>query len=119
MVLTEICFVVTKPAQISNVLVVHPGGLGDLVLLSGLIASLRQGHPGSLLTLVCRNEFADIVNVYPVRPDEVVGLSIQPYACTELRWELRGILQQVLLRFKCLHVTALIDAALQPNWLPE
>jgi ADP-heptose:LPS heptosyltransferase len=79
-----------------HVLVVHPGGLGDLVLLSELVASLKQAHPERFLTMICRAEFTAIVDGYPVLPDEVLGLPFQPYAWSEPKEELHALLQPVL-----------------------
>lgn len=106
-----------------HVLVVHPGGLGDLVLVSELVASLKQAHPERSLTLLCRSEFTALVGGYPVLPDEVVGLPFQPYALAEPSAEpsaeLPAFLQPTLERFAGRRWEAMVDAALRPNWLSE
>ena len=102
-----------------HVLVVHPGGLGDLVLLSELIASLKQAHPERAVTLICRSEFTSIVDCYPAPPDEVVGLPFQPYSWAEPREEFNAFFRPMLSRFGRARAAVLVDAALRPNWLAE
>ena len=103
----------------SRIVVVHSGGLGDLILLSELIASLKQAHPQNELTLICRAEFTAIADCYPVPPDEVVGLPFQPYAWAQSGEALHTILSSILSKFAGVQVWALVDAALRPNWLAE
>ncbi len=103
----------------SHFLVIHPGGLGDLVLLSELIGSLKQAHPECGLTLVCRAEFTAVTDCYPVPPDKVVGLPFQPYAWAEPAEELHIFLQSILLQFAGRRIVALVDAGLRPNWLAD
>ena len=81
------------------VMVVHPGGLGDLVLVSELIAGLKRTQPEQPLILVCRSEFAAIVDLYPVAADKVVGLPFQPYAWDRPSPELELILQSLIRHF--------------------
>jgi heptosyltransferase-2 len=102
-----------------HVLVVHPGGLGDLVLVSELIASLKQAHPERALTLLCRAEFTAIVDGFPVPPDEVVGWPFEPYTYAEPTEELSAFLRSIQSQFAGGRVTVFVDAALRPNWLPE
>jgi ADP-heptose:LPS heptosyltransferase len=102
-----------------HALVVHSGGLGDLILLCELVASLKQAHPEGTVTLLCRSEFMAIVNCYPVPPDDVIGLPFQPYAWAEPGEELRVLLQPLLAQLAGRRVSVLVDAALRPNWLPE
>src|SRR4051794_15334233 len=108
----------TGPQTTKNILVVHSGGLGDLVLLSELIASLKQS-PGKTLTLMCRAEFTDIVGGYPIPPDEIIGFPFQPYAWTEANGHLQAHLEAILSQFAGREFSVLMDAALRPNWLPE
>ena len=58
--------------------VVHPGGLGDLVLLSGLIASLKRERPEAETVLVCKASVAAVTDLYPIPPDRVVCLPSSP-----------------------------------------
>jgi ADP-heptose:LPS heptosyltransferase len=102
-----------------HLLVVHAGGLGDLVLLSELIASLKQAHPENAVTLLCRTEFTEIVDCYPVAPDEVIGLPFQPYAWAEPGEELQTFLRTLLSQLAGRRVAVLVEASLRPNWLAE
>ena len=102
-----------------HALVVHTGGLGDLILLSEFVASVKQAHPESKLTLLCRSEFTAIVDCYPIAPDEVIGVPFQPYSWAEPSEEFPVLLQPLLSQLAGRRISVLVDAALRPNWLPE
>ncbi len=102
-----------------HVVVMHPGGLGDLVLLSELIASLKTAHPEGRVTLLCREEFTSIVDCYAVPPDALVGLPFQPYDFAERGDELAALLPPIMARFNGRPVTLIVDAALRPSRLSE
>jgi ADP-heptose:LPS heptosyltransferase len=109
----------TAEEEKPHALVVHTGGLGDLILLSELVASLKQAYPDGTVTLLCRSEFTAIVDCYPAPPDEVIGLPFQPYAWAEPSDELQVLLRPLLSQLAGLRVSVVIDAAIRPNWLPE
>ena len=96
-------------------LVVHTGGLGDLILLSEFVASFKKAHPESTLTLLCRDEFTAIVDCYPIAPDEVIGVPFQPYSWAEPSEELLVLIQPLLSQLAGRRVSLLVDAALRPN----
>ncbi len=108
----------SPPAQ-PHVVLVHAGGLGDLVLLSELISSLKRAHPNTFLTLICRTEFAGVVDGYPDPPDKVVGLPFQPYAWTGPSPEIQAFLDTILSNLSGRAATTLVDAAIRPTWLAE
>jgi len=60
----------------------HPGGLGDLVLLSGLLDAFRRHWPEAALTLLCRPEVASVTELYPFTLERVVPLRVNPYEWT-------------------------------------
>lgn len=67
------------PARIT---VMHPGGLGDLVLLSGLLDGFNRHWPEAAITLLCRPEVASVAELYPFALERVVPLRVNPYAWT-------------------------------------
>ena len=92
------------------------GGLGDLVLASETIARLKQARPGWHISLMCRAEVAPVVDLYPVRPDEVVELAFNPYGWDAPSEELYAALEPVLPILQSLDPDLLIAASLQPTW---
>src|SRR3954469_15456830 len=62
----------------SAMLVTQMGGLGDVVLTSQLIASLREAFPGSAIHLACRASNAAVADLFPVKPDRVIGIDFDP-----------------------------------------
>jgi ADP-heptose:LPS heptosyltransferase len=101
----------------SRVLALQFGGLGDLVLFSELIGSLKTSHPEWIVTVACRAEFAAIVGMFPVAADEVIGLDLNPYLADYPSDELRCKLENVVQRFKGFQADILIDGSLRPKWL--
>ena len=102
--------------QHARVLVIQIGGLGDLVLASETIARLKQARPGWHISLMCRAEVAPVVDLYPVRPDEVVELAFNPYGWDAPSEELYAALEPVLPILQSLDPDLLIAASLQPTW---
>jgi ADP-heptose:LPS heptosyltransferase len=101
----------------SRVLALQFGGLGDLVLFSELIGSLKTSHPDWIVTLACRAEFAAIAGLFPVAPDQVIGLDLNPYLADYPSDELRRKLENVPQRFQGFQANILIDGSLRPTWL--
>src|ERR1700722_18242308 len=101
----------------SRILALQFGGLGDLVLFSELIASLKAGHPEWVITIVCRAEFASIASMFPVAADEVIGLELNPYLADSPSDELRCSLETLVQRLQGFQADILIDGSLRPTWL--
>lgn len=101
----------------SRILALQFGGLGDLVLFSELIGSLKARHPEWTITMVCRAEFAAIASLFPVAADEVIGLELNPYLADSPSDELRSSLESLVQRFKGFQTDILIDGSLRPTWL--
>ena len=100
----------------TRVVVLHPGGLGDLVLLSPLLAGLKRRYPGCVVTLVCRSEFRSVSSLYPVPPDHCVGLDFNPYLWGAPTEEVSHLWAKAQEKLAGLKVDAFIDASLQPTW---
>ena len=100
-----------------SVLIAHSGGLGDLVLASQAIDSIKCAHPEWNVTLACTAELMEIANLFPVPPDEVIPIGCNPYRwpnpCPELIEELRPFIE--LLKSRAVDIY--VSAELQPTWL--
>jgi ADP-heptose:LPS heptosyltransferase len=103
--------------EASRVLALQFGGLGDLVLFSEVIGSLKAAHPEWIVTIACKAEFAPVIGMFPVFPDEIIGLDFNPYLVDYPCVELRHTLDDVAQRFQGVHADILIEGALRPTWL--
>jgi ADP-heptose:LPS heptosyltransferase len=101
----------------ARVLTLQIGGLGDLVLTSELIGSLKSRHPEWTVVLACRAELEAIAGLFPIPPDEVIGLPLNPYFDRQPSDELRRVLERVVHGFDGFQADILIDGSLRPTWL--
>ncbi|MCC6591268.1 MAG: hypothetical protein IT168_31575 [Bryobacterales bacterium] len=96
-----------------HALVLHVGGLGDLVLAGDFFASLRRRFQE--VTLVCRRGAAEALKLMETPPSRVIELDFNPYLeatpsarlCTELE-ALEGRLPKA---------DVFISAEFKPTWL--
>ena len=102
-----------------RIVVLHAGGLGDLVLAETFFAALRERHPGASIELICRHDVAPIATLYARPPDVVHTFGFNPY-----RWALpddraalnaRGLLQKLPRD----PVDLFVSAELRATWLSE
>lgn len=99
--------------------VLHAGGLGDLVLVESLFAALRERHPDAHLELVCRADVAPVAALYARPPDAVRAFDFNPY-----RWALpdddAALQAKTLLRkLPGEPVDLFVSAELRATWLSE
>jgi ADP-heptose:LPS heptosyltransferase len=102
-----------------RIVVLHAGGLGDLVLIEALLAALRDRYPEARIELVCRADAAPVVALHPRPPDAVHPFAFDPY-----RWALPddGVALQartLLPRLEGPPVDLFISAELRATWLSE
>lgn len=101
-----------------RIVVLHAGGIGDLVLVESLFSALREQHPDASLELVCRADVAPVAALYARPPDAVHPFGFNPY-----RWALpddRAALQaQTLLQRLSGPVELFVSAELRATWLSE
>lgn len=98
-------------------LTVQLGGLGDVVLTSELIAGLRARYPEERITLACRREFVLVADLFPTRPDSIVGVDVNPHVIDRPSQDLRRALENVAQQFQGLQTRVLIEGSLRPTWL--
>lgn len=101
----------------SEIFLLQSGGLGDLVLLSPLLQSLRRKYPKRKIVLACREEFTDLPSLYPSPPDEVLPLPLNPYLHTGPSAELNRLLESLREKIKSRIVGGFIAAEFRPTWL--
>ena len=94
----------------------HMGGLGDLVLLAGLIAGIKAALPRTRMHLLCRAELASVAALYPVPPDEVIGLRLNPYMWSAATPDLLAELDAVAQQIRSCQADIVVDGALRPTW---
>jgi ADP-heptose:LPS heptosyltransferase len=82
-----------------RILILHAGGLGDLVLAAGFVERLRLQHEASHITLACRDEYAGTCELYPSPPDRIITTTVNSYGwaapCDELVESVRPLLAQI------------------------
>lgn len=100
----------------TRVLLLHLGGLGDLVLASELVGGLKRGFPDGQVTLACRSELASVVDLYPIRPDAVVSIALDPYLRSVPSTDLLRDLGPVLDRLRACGSDLVLDGSLRPTW---
>ena len=60
------------PAPVRRVLVVRPGGMGDMVLLLPVLRALRTRFPGAVVHLICEKRNRDILRMAGVADDAIL-----------------------------------------------
>jgi len=101
-----------KKAGQGHALVVHMGGLGDLVLAAGFLAALRRRF--AKVTLLCRQPVAGIVGLMPEGPHQVLALGFNPYREVAPS----ALLEAELRRLGQLGTPdVLVSAEYKPTWL--
>jgi ADP-heptose:LPS heptosyltransferase len=101
-----------------KIVVLHAGGLGDLVLVETLLASLRERYAGAHVTLVVRESVAAVAALYATPPDAVRVFAFDPY-----RWALpidaAIAIEPFLTSLALGPVDLFIAAELKSTWLGE
>jgi heptosyltransferase-3 len=107
------------PENPDGVFVLHAGGLGDLVLASGMLAALRLARPEARITLAVRAAVAPLVAVSPLRDsvDAVVPLPIDPYRWAAPSEGLFLALERTFAAVGRRPGGTFISAELRPTWL--
>jgi len=51
------------PAVVRNILIIRPGGMGDMILLLPALAALKSKYADAQITLVCEQRNADVIRI--------------------------------------------------------
>jgi heptosyltransferase-2 len=105
-------------AGAARIVVLHAGGIGDLVLAESLFAALRERNPFARLELLCRQEAAPIAGLYAHPPDAIHAFPFDPY-----RWDVPSDLIAAEIRALAAivgpGVDVFISAELQSTYLSD
>ncbi|MEI8138845.1 MAG: glycosyltransferase family 9 protein [bacterium] len=59
----EAAFSAFRTEDIKRILVIRPGGLGDMVLLQPMLKKIHEKYPGALIDLICERRNEDILKL--------------------------------------------------------
>lgn len=99
-----------------RIFILQLGGLGDLVLTSDLVASLKRAWPHAHVTLACRARLRGILQLYPIRPDEVLGIELDLCSWVTPSESLLDELRPVFRVLEDRRPHLYIAADFQPTW---
>lgn len=99
-----------------RVVLLHMGGLGDLVLAADILAAIRAARPAAHVTLVCRAELRALAEMLPAPPGRLVGLSFDPHLWDGPSEALAAGLGTVAAALRDVRAEVLIDATLRAGW---
>ncbi len=102
-----------------GLVVLHAGGIGDLVLFSGALAAIRAANPKARITLVTRRAIAPLVGSSPLRSavDSVVALPLDPYRWAAPSKSLFAAVERVFAAVGGRRCDVFVSAELAPTWL--
>jgi ADP-heptose:LPS heptosyltransferase len=101
----------------SNILLLHVGGVGDLVLAADLIASIRVGLPDARVELACRESVAGVAELMPMPPHATIPLRLNPYLHDAPSPELLSEVNELTGVLAGRRPSILIAGAFHPTWL--
>jgi ADP-heptose:LPS heptosyltransferase len=106
-----------RPEQRQSVLIFHEGGIGDLVLASGLVSSIKKAHADWHITVACRARVASVTSLFPIPADDVLALDFDPYEWTAPSAALLDALRGVIEGLKPIALDIYLAAGMRPTWL--
>lgn len=92
------------------------GGLGDLILLAPAAAALKRARPRGRLILFCRDGAAAAVELWPVGPDEIIKIGLEPERWASSDAALTAEVARFRDKLGACRASLLIDATLRPSW---
>ncbi|MCX6602737.1 MAG: polysaccharide pyruvyl transferase family protein [Acidobacteria bacterium] len=95
-----------------NFFILHPGGLGDLVLAAPLIAGL----PGEV-SIAIRAEFGGLMPLLPAPPAQWIPLPANPHTASAQSPEWAAGSDEFAARVRAAKPDFFIDATFRPTWL--
>ena len=106
-----------KAEQTQSFLVIHTGGLGDVVLAAPLLSALKLRFPESQTILLTKAAFCEIALLFPHPPDEIIPLPLNPFQELVPTALLYDKLRELVQLLKGFHFTTVVAADLEPTWL--
>ncbi len=106
-----------RRAAVRQVVVIHLGGLGDLVLASSLFAALRRKYGKASILLLCRAPFAKFPALFPSPPDQVAPIRLDPSAHSQPGPKVAEALRELNEQLGELRPDIVLSAELEPSWL--
>ncbi len=100
-----------------NILLLHSGGLGDLVLMQPFFSGLRAAYPKARITLLCRASLREAIRFYPRQPDEILPLKFNPYQFDDTSSMLLGMLHPLVEDLCARRPDVVIHGDFEPTWL--
>lgn len=95
------------------------GGLGDLILTAGLLASLRHSFGDAKLVLICRAAFVSVCALFPKPADRLIALDFNPYEWAVPSADLFAALEPVLPQTLGMRADLFIASEFQPTWFTK
>ena len=105
------------PAAVLQVVVIHLGGLGDLVLASSLLSALRRKYGEASIRLLCRAPFAQLPSLFPSPPDQVTPVRLNPNVHSRPSLMVAEALRELEEQLGKLRPDLVLSAELEPTWL--
>jgi ADP-heptose:LPS heptosyltransferase len=102
-----------------RIVVLHAGGLGDLVLVESYLSALRENHPGARLELVCRADVAAAATLYAQPPDATHTFGFNPYRWATPDDHAALDARTLLHRLGPAPADLFVSAELRATWLSE
>lgn len=99
--------------------VLHEGGLGDLILVEPLLATLRAQHPEERVELLCRADVAGLPTLFERAPDVIRPFPFNPYLWSGPSDILAGLVRDYLATLGDLPVRRFVSASLRATPLSE
>ena len=102
-----------------RIVVLHAGGLGDLVLVESLLAALRERYAGARIELACRADVAPVTALYAQPADAVHTFAFNPYRWAVPDDRAARQAQSLLPKLRGEPVDLFVSAELRATWLGE
>ena len=106
-----------RQAPVRQVVVIHLGGLGDLVLASSLFSALRSKYGKASIHLLCRAPFAQLPGLFPCPPDQVTPVRLNPNVHSQPSLTVAEALRELEEQLGELRPDLVLSAELEPTWL--
>jgi ADP-heptose:LPS heptosyltransferase len=108
---------VSRLADAKRILILHAGGLGDLVLSAPALGAIRAAFPDRHIAFCCRREFVGLLACWPFTFDRVVEIGFRPYDMLPIDAEPHRSIDEFLRTIQHDVPDAVLSLELAPTWL--